>query len=163
MYRKSLLVIAVCALAAFLGGAMAQWAFGAHEAKAEGKADVYPELNAMVLNCRELRLVDQEGRRVACLSSDGNGISIPSGTAANTPGLFFFDSAGMPRAMFGLREGGAGGLPNIYFYNKDGTQGFAVVGEAMAFSIDKVGLWGGLGGGSIKVRNAAGTIIFTTP
>jgi hypothetical protein len=38
--------IVVCALAAFLGGAVAQWAFGPREAR----ADVKPELNAMVLN-----------------------------------------------------------------------------------------------------------------
>ena len=159
MYRKSLSLVAVCALAAFFGGAVVQWIFGAREAK----ADVKPESNAMILNCRELRLVNDKGRTVACLSSDGNGISIPSGTAVNTPGLFFFDSTGMPRAMFGLREGGAGGFANIYFYNKDGSQAFAVCGGAMAFSIDKVGLAGDSDGGSIKVRNAAGKIIFAAP
>jgi hypothetical protein len=159
MYRKSLSLIAVCALAAFLGGALEQWAFGQREAK----ADVAPELNAMVLNCRELRLVNKDGKAVACLSSDGSGIRIPSGTATDTPGLFFFDSTGMPRAMFGLREGGADGFANIYFYNKDGSQAFAVCGGAMAFSIDKVRLAGSSDGGDIKVRNAAGKIIFAAP
>ena len=159
MYRKSLLLVAVYILAAFLGGAAVQWIVGTREAK----ADVKPELNAMILNCRELRLVNKDGKPVACLSSDGNGINIPSGTAVNTPGLFFFDSTGMPRAMFGLREGGAGGLPNIYFYNKDGSQAFAVCGQGMALAINKVNLDAGGNGGAIKVSNAAGKIIFTTP
>ncbi len=159
MYRKSLSLVALCVLAAFLGGAAVQWTFGQREAR----ADVKPESNAMILNCRELRLVNVKGRTVACLSSDGNGISIPSGTATDTPGLFFFDSTGMPRAMFGLREGGAGGLPNIYFYNPDGSQAFAVCGSGMALAINKVNLDAGGNGGAIKVRNAAGKIIFAAP
>ena len=91
MGKGNWLLIAGCLVAAFIGGAVSDWALSPQVAEEKQGAGTAP-----VLTVSGLRVVDKDNKLRALL-----------GVKRGEPRLFLYDTAGKPRAGLGV----IGGLP----------------------------------------------------
>ena len=100
MGKTNWMLIAACLVAAFVGGAVSNWALSSQAAFGQGKAQVLSEVRA-----RSFFVVDERGKLCAVLTGKGSG-----------PGLSLYDEDGMGRADLTITEMG----PSLTLYDENG-------------------------------------------